>query len=109
MQEWKDNGPPNKTDMILLLSNGDRVVGRFTGESLSWSWDATKLFSDGRVSGDFITIMDAEPRNRSADRVPVAWCELPAVPPSLAARLVLIEEERKRLAALEKAPLEELS
>ena len=83
MAEWRASGPPNGDEMLLLLADGSRVVGKHDGMSLSW-------FCNGS--------------DRIQEKV-VAWFDLPPVPQELISRLKYIRETRDRLNKLEDSPL----
>lgn len=82
MQEWRQSGPENGTEMLVLLSDGQRVVALYRGESQSWYSAGEQLFL--KV---------------------VAWSEIPSVPDELTARTGFVASELERLNALAVSPL----
>jgi hypothetical protein len=83
MAEWAaDTGPENGTEMLVLMSDGQRLVAKYDGWSFRWK--------TGKECID----------------TPVAWAPMPEVPTKLIDRQKYIEAERRRLDEVEKSSLE---
>lgn len=77
MEEWLTSGPDNGIDMLVLLSNGTRVVASYHGLSHTWT----------------------------CNDKPVGWYPLPEIPAELVKRQEYIKSELDRLNELERSSL----